>query len=113
ALLGEPLIASAALSAGVLSRVKNEALASELLTGLVGGETMIATAWQETAAGIDPAVVGTRGEDQAGGISIRGRKTFVPAGNFADGFIVSALLDDSLALVWIPRDTPGLTVEPY
>ncbi|MFB9750437.1 acyl-CoA dehydrogenase family protein [Paenibacillus hodogayensis] len=55
---------------------------------------------------------GTSAERVAGGYRLNGRKTFTTLSPVLDYFIVTAVLEDAETEFLIPRDTPGLTIDP-
>ena len=108
ALAPEPVVPAVVLAGGVLGHGDNADLRATLLAGLIGGDILPALAWQETANEYDPERIETRAVADAGGVVLKGVKRFIPAAGGADGFIVSALGPDGLALYWIDAGAEGL-----
>ena len=114
-LLPEPLTAVAVLAASVLAQSNNEALKKTLLTDLVSGHCLPATAWQEQAGSLAVNSIGLQATAFEGGFKLNGRKQFVMGATGADGFIVSAQSQqtpgvDGVQLWWVPKDTAGASV---
>lgn len=111
ALVPEPLTAAAVLAARLLAGSNNDALKGKLLEGLVSGEILPAVAWQEEAGSLDVNNVNVQSTPADGGFRINGSKRFIMGATSADGFIVSAKSAQGLQLLWVPRDTSGVTVQ--
>ena len=85
-----------------------------LLQGIVTGEVVPALAWQEGPGTLDASDPETRIAVQANRrLILTGRKRFVPAASGATGFAVTARQDDGAAIVWVPADAAGLSMEPF
>jgi alkylation response protein AidB-like acyl-CoA dehydrogenase len=110
-LVPEPLTAVAVLAARVLADSNNESLKATLLEGLVSGEILPATAWQEAAGTLDVAKINTQATPFEGGFRVNGSKRFMVGAAQADGFIVSANSAQGLQLLWVPRDAAGATLQ--
>ena len=111
ALVPEPLAAAAVLAARVLADSNNETLKKNLLEGLVSGDILPATAWQEQAGTLDVNKINMQATPFEGGFRVNGSKRFVVGASNADGYIVSANSAQGMQLLWVPRDTPGATLE--
>ncbi|HKA45833.1 MAG TPA: acyl-CoA dehydrogenase family protein [Burkholderiales bacterium] len=110
ALAPEPLTACAVLAASVLVEGENGELKTVELPKLVAGDTLVALAWQENAGVFDPAAIHCRAAPFEGGYKLSGTKRFVSGSAQADAFLVSAGIENELALLWVPRATAGATV---
>ncbi len=114
ALVPEPLTAVAVLATRVLADSPNQSLKSKLLEGLVSGDLLPATAWQEQAGTLDVGKIAMQATPFEGGFRVTGSKRFVMGATQADGYIVSARLSDAstagLQLLWVPRDAAGVTL---
>lgn len=110
-LMAEPLVASAVLGARALLHGDNEALKQRLLPEVASGSLALALAWQERANTLDPMDVTTTATRIASGYRVSGRKRFV-CGADANGYLVSALDDNRLVLLWVPSEAEGITVHP-
>jgi len=107
ALLPEPVVSVAVLSAGALVHAEDESIKRALLPALCAGELIVALAWQEgRASGAAPV----RATTSSWGLSVTGQKKFIRPATGVDGFIVSALADEGMCLCWIPADTEGLSL---
>jgi alkylation response protein AidB-like acyl-CoA dehydrogenase len=106
----EPLTATAVLAASVLVASENEPLKSEQLPRLVAGECIPALAWQERAGALDPQAVETAATPFEGGYKLNGVKRFIAGAAQADAFLVSARAREGVVLLWVPRNTAGVSV---
>ncbi len=115
AVVPEPLTAVAVLAARVLTDSHNEPLKAKLLEGLVSGDILPATAWQEEAGTLDVGKISTQATPFEGGFRVNGSKRFIVGASNADGFIVSARLSDTtpggIQLLWVPRDAAGASTQ--
>jgi len=98
-------------AAELLAAAGNDDLAGEILPGVADGETLVTVALLEESGSWDPddvelAIGGT--EDDP---SVSGTKLFVSDAETADLLLVVGRLDGDLAVVSVPRDSAGLTVE--
>ena len=109
-LVPEPLTAVAVLATRVLADSPNHSLKEKLLEGLVSGELLPATAWQEQAGTLDVAKIATQATPFEGGFRVTGSKRFVVGATNADGYIVSANSPQGMQLLWVPRDAAGATM---
>lgn len=109
-LLGDPLVASAALAGRVIQHGANEALKARLLPQLVDASLLPCVAWQEGTGGLDVQAIETRAQPDDGGVRITGRKRFVAGSANAGGFVVSARDEAGCGLYWVDRDAVGLTL---
>ena len=94
ALAPEPLV-PAALSAALLA----EAGAEEALAGLISGEALVLTAWQEAAG-----VLEAPGQAEAA-------RLFIPQAGGASAFLVPVRENGALALRLLPREGAELVLE--
>lgn len=111
-LLPEPVIPCAVQVAIALSKSPPGELRSALLEQLVAGECIAGLAWQDSlgqlecgSASLVHAVL------QHKTLTLNGRKQFVTPATGADGWLVVADLNADLSLVWLPAQTPGVTLE--
>ena len=111
ALAPEPLTAAAVLAARVLADSNNERLKKKLLEGLVSGDILPATAWQEQAGTLDAGKINMQATPFEGGFRVNGSKRFIVGASNADGYIVSANSAQGMQLLWVPRDAAGATLE--
>lgn len=111
ALVPEPLTAAAVLAASVLAESNNGTLKKKLLEGLVSGDMLPATAWQEVAGTLDAGKIKMQATLFEGGFRVNGSKRFVVGASNADGYIVSANSAQGMQLLWVPRESSGATTE--
>jgi len=109
ALVPEPLTGALLATCALVESPSGE-LRSSLLTGFVSGEILPALAWQEAMGDVDPAVVATLADARNGEVVLSGYKRFVMGAAGADGLVVSARDDEGLALYWVPRSSPNLSL---
>jgi acyl-CoA dehydrogenase len=102
-LMPEPLLATVLLGGGAIQR-GSDAQRAALLPALIGGELLLALAWQERTSRYDAHAVATRAERAGDGWRLRGEKILVLDGHVADRLIVSARTAGET------RDPAGLTL---
>lgn len=103
-LLLEPYLASAVVATALLRECPQQA---GLLAQMAAGEPIVVLAHDEPA---DPATVCRPAETD---FLLDGRKCVVAHAAAADALIVSARLEDDLALFLVPCDAPGLTLDSF
>jgi alkylation response protein AidB-like acyl-CoA dehydrogenase len=106
----EPLIAAAILGGGIVLRGSNEALKERWLPSLVSGDWVPSLAWQEAPAQSCVDSITTRATLRNGSLVLDGSKRFVPNGESAHAFVVSATGHDGFGLYVVGRDAPGLKI---
>jgi acyl-CoA dehydrogenase len=102
----------------VLSQVTKRAK-SEILNGMIAGETIMCFGMSEPGAGSDAAMLKTRAEKSGEGWKISGRKIWTTHIPIADYCIVFAITDPERAVrkaggistFLVPTSAPGVTVE--
>lgn len=118
-LVVEPLLESAILAGGLFERIAPPALKAEWIDDLVTGTRRIAVAHREAAARHNPNRVETTATRNGDAWVLDGKKSIIPAGAGADGYIVSARLSGAPAsahgvgFFFVPADSAGLGVTPY
>ena len=116
-LLPEPLVGSVLLATTALVFGGSDAQKQAHLPALVGGERIMAVAYQEPASRYDLAHVATRAERAGSGWKICGEKIQVLDGHVADWLVVSARTAGDVAapsgvtLLLVPCDAAGVVVE--
>ena len=111
--------AQGALIAPTLLSAAPEALQAAWLPKLADASALVVLAHQERAARYRLDHVSTRATEGAGGWTLSGAKSLVPAGDEADAFIVPARIggavDDrgGIGLFLVQRDAQGLGVRGY
>lgn len=107
-----PLIATALTGVAALTAAGSDSQRSEILPKVAAGELLLALACDETARH-DPAQVAMRAEAVDGAYRLDGEKVAVHDGHIADLLIVSAAMDEGVALFLVPSNTPGVNIERY
>lgn len=103
-----PWFESAVLAADLIGTTGNEEQKNALLPGIADG-TVIATLAARDASGDPlPGAIGPVLADDR----LTGTAHYVPFGDSADLLIVAARDGDSVALLALPADTPGILAEP-
>lgn len=109
-LIADPLVSSAVLAGRTLQYCGSQSLKESLLPRIADGTLTASLAWQEKAGSLDVSGVQTTASLSADCVTLNGKKRFV-AGPDASGFVVSARTNDATAVVWVPRETPGLGLQ--
>jgi len=104
ALAGEPYLGGAVICGGLLARCGSD----ERLAALTDGSIRPAWAGGEVAARHDRLPTQTTLARLGPGWHLLGRKSLVLAAPGATHFIVSALLQGAVTLVWVASNTPGI-----
>lgn len=94
------------VGAGLVSRLGNEAQRAALLRSVVSGTATVVLAHHE--APHEAGLISARATRSADGWRLTGEKTFVPGGDVADRFIVSACTSEGVALFIVPATVDGL-----
>ncbi len=79
---------------------------------LTSGEVLAAIAITEPNVGSDAAAVETTARPAGDYAVVDGVKTWITCGQTADLFVVLARAEEGPVAFLLPRDTPGLTIEP-
>jgi alkylation response protein AidB-like acyl-CoA dehydrogenase len=106
ALLPGPFSSTVLLAGSLLNAAGNENQKQKYLGAISRGEARATVALLEDSASWNPDAV----QMKASGLTLNGRKLFVPDAAVADFIIVVARLDRELALFVVPRDAPGLRI---
>jgi len=97
------------LGAEIVALSGNDDFAGEVLPGVADGETLVTVALLEKGGSWDTEAIEMSISGSGGDLS--GTKLFVPDAETADLLWVVGRLDGDLAVVSVPRDSAGLTVE--
>jgi alkylation response protein AidB-like acyl-CoA dehydrogenase len=108
----EPLKQSL-IAGAVLAGYAPDALKSQWLPQVAGGEALLVLAYQERAARYRLEVCETNATQSATGWQLTGSKSVVPAGDQADAFIVPANVEGKLALFLVQRSGSGVSTRGY
>lgn len=115
-LLPEPMLSSVLLGGSALLLGGSEAQRAAALPTLIGGELLLALAYQEARSRYDLARVATRAEPAGGGWRLGGEKRFVLDGHVADRLVVSARTAgaetdrDGITLFLLDAGAPGVGI---
>jgi alkylation response protein AidB-like acyl-CoA dehydrogenase len=100
----EPVVATVGLSLGLLRRLCPD---HDMIGRLIGGDTVLATAWQERGPNGGPAEENCRYADG----KLTGNKAWVVGAAEAQGFLVLAKGNTGPVLVMVEAGADGLSVE--
>lgn len=109
-LVVEPYLASVA--AGSLLAATDSEVARAWLERVVAGEDIAALAHEEAGGTFNATQIDTAARRRNGGFVLDGAKSLVIGGS-AGLLLVTALLDDGLALFAVPREARGLSADCY
>ena len=115
-LMPEPLLSTVLLGGSAIQRGGSDAQRAALLPAVIGGEALLALAYQERQSRYDLCRVATRAERAGAGWRLRGEKILVLDGHVADHLIVSARTAGDerdragVTLFLVERGAPGLQV---
>ena len=115
-LMLEPLLSTVLLGGTAIQRGGSDAQRAALLPAVIGGEALLALAYQERQSRYDLCRVATRAERAGAGWRLRGEKILVLDGHVADHLIVSARTAGDerdragVTLFLVERGAPGLQV---
>jgi len=84
----------------------------EWIPRLTSGDVIAAIAMTEPNTGSDAARAETKADYKDGAYELNGVKQWITWGQKADVFVLLASCDQGPAAFLIPKDTPGLTIEP-
>jgi alkylation response protein AidB-like acyl-CoA dehydrogenase len=115
-LMPEPLLSSVLLGGTAIHHGGSSAQRAAILPALIGGELLLALAYQERHSRYDLHCVATRAERAGDGWRLRGEKCLVLDGHVADRLIVSARTAggererDGITLFLLERGASGVSV---
>jgi alkylation response protein AidB-like acyl-CoA dehydrogenase len=115
----EPYLASIVLGGGAVRRGASEALAAEVLPGVIDGSRQLALAYAEPQARFDLHDVTTRAREDAGGYVLNGHKSMVLHAGTATQLVVSARTrggqvdTDGISLFLVDADAAGVTRDDF
>jgi alkylation response protein AidB-like acyl-CoA dehydrogenase len=113
-LIVEPVIPCTVIAAAVLNAYGSEAQKDAWLSKIATGERLLVPAYLEPASRYDPQNVRCTATRQQDGYLLEGRKALVwHGGAQADGYLVSARADGSIALFLVPHDLDGISSTSY
>lgn len=106
-------IAQTFIASRVLSAYADDALQSMWLPKLASGEAILSLAYQESASRHNLSACKATASATSSGYRLTGRKTLVVAGDEVTGYIVSANLNDKLALFVVERSSEGVAATSF
>lgn len=108
-----PHHSSAVIGALLLKRASSAQQRERTLPSVARGETTLALALTEERYGWSPEHVQTEARTTGtGALVVRGVKRFVPDAGAANELIVVARDGAGMSMILVPRDAPGVAVEP-
>jgi len=102
---------STLLGAELVAAAGNDDYAKEVLPGVADGETLLTVALLEEGGSWKAEAVALPIDGSGGELRVSGAKLFVADAETADLILVVGRLDGELAVIGVPRDTDGVTVE--
>lgn len=117
-LMLEPFVGSGVIAPAVLPRL-DAMERGAILNSVMAGEAVVCLADAEPEGRFDLRAIATRAEHGAGGFRLWGEKSHALDGAHGDWFIVPARTSGrsgdraGITLFLIPKDAPGLTIEPF
>lgn len=113
ALVVEPYLSCVVVAATAIAALGDADQRERMLSGVVGGETLVALAHNEVAMRGDDAEVATTAAQGPDGWHLNGRKGFVLGGPSADILLVSARTPGGISLFEVPAKAAGLALTAY
>jgi len=107
----EPYTAAAVLAVEAIAGGDNEEFKQQHLPRVADGSLLPVLAWQERAGEIETSGGETQAAPFEGGWRIGGVKRFISGAAGADAYLVSAATEQGIALFWVERGAPGVTLE--
>jgi len=108
----EPL-AQALIAGAILSHYAPQALAAQWAGAVASGERLVSLAYLERASRYRLDRCSTEAGGKQDAWTLSGTKSLVVAGDKADAFLVSAMLDGVQALFLVERTAPGVQLRAY
>jgi alkylation response protein AidB-like acyl-CoA dehydrogenase len=105
-------VAQTLIASRVLSTFADDAVQTAWLSKLASGEATLSLAYQESASRYKLDVCQATANKASSGYVLDGKKVLVAAGDQVTGYIVSAKLDDKLALFLVERVASGVRTTP-
>ena len=112
-LVSEPVIPSAVMAVTMLAAAPAAAVAAPWLTAHAEGQAILTVAWQEAGERFSTNPLTTQLRTEGDGFVLNGRKRYVWHGAGSHAMIVSARLDGEMALVLVPTQAAGITLDDY
>lgn len=112
-LVSEPVVPSAVICARILANSDHEALKQQYLSAIASGQTIFSLAYQESQRSDNLANIDAQVVLQDGQLVLSGQKQAVWHAGAAHAFVVSALLNNELALLVVPAGVEGIVINDY
>ena len=109
----EPYLGTVLLGAQLLAGGNNATLQARYLDEILSGQCQAAFAYLERRSRHQLTAIDSRAERQGEGFVLNGSKSLVLNGMAADVILVTAWLEDALALFAVPADSAGLSREAF
>jgi alkylation response protein AidB-like acyl-CoA dehydrogenase len=107
-----PFWSTMALGVELVRRLGSDEQQEGLLSAVAAGSARLTAAVAETAGRWQAADVAMVARRDGQGLQLDGEKLFVPDARSATNLLVAARLDDGIGVLVVPREAPGVTVEP-
>ena len=108
----EPL-AQTLIASGVLGGYAPDALKSQWLPRIAGGEALVVLAYQERKSRYWLYMCEATATRTGDSWSLTGAKSIVPAGDLADAFLVPAMVNGKLGMFLVERSAAGVGTRGY
>jgi alkylation response protein AidB-like acyl-CoA dehydrogenase len=108
----EPL-AQTLVASGVLGGYAPDAVRSQWLPKIAGGEALVVLAYQERKSRYRLDQCEAQATQAGGAWKVSGDKSVVPAGDQADAFLVPARANGKIALFLVEREAEGVSTRGY
>ncbi|MEO8542105.1 MAG: acyl-CoA dehydrogenase family protein [Burkholderiaceae bacterium] len=108
----EPLT-QALIAGAILGHYAPQGLATQWAGAVASGERLVSLAYLERAARYRLDRCSTEAGGTDGAWILSGIKSLVVAGDKADAFLVSAMLEDTMAMFLVERTAPGVKLRAY
>ena len=109
----EPYLATVLLAGQLIAGGDNAALKARYLEGILAGNCQAAFAYQERRSRYQIDAIDCRAERNSDGFRLSGSKALVLNGAAAQVLIVSAWLEDNIALFAVPGESAGLRRDAF
>ena len=112
-IVSEPVIPSAVMAVTMLAECVGHEGAGQWLASHADGNAVIAVAWQEQGERYATEPLTTQIRTNGAGLILTGRKRHVWHAAGSDAMIVTARIDGEMALVLVPTDAAGITMQDF
>jgi alkylation response protein AidB-like acyl-CoA dehydrogenase len=112
-MVSEPVIPSAVMAVTMLAALEQTPVAAQWLSAHAEGQAVLSVAWQEAGERFSTEPLSTQLQADDDGLVLNGRKRYVWHAAGSDAMIVTARLDGEMALVLVPTQANGVTLQDY